>query len=176
MVVTLSIIALLAVLVTTQFSGDSAKATKILSDLVVIKKSILQYQMDNGKYPHSFYNLLNSSNLPAHSDKSTWGGPYLEKIDYFAGSSQLMKVNGIDGAYIAMTAVPIGHLGSVGPPGYTQSVILHVFDIPRGVAAELMKKCVGDEMLMDFSKGICARGANGGGGPEFVSYYVGLKR
>ncbi len=168
MVVTLSIIAILAVVITTQFGGDSAKATKLLSDMTVIKKGMLRYQLDNGKYPENFYNMTQSTDVWSFSDRATWNGPYIDRKENFADIS-MIKVDGIDGAGMDIEIDPMGFEGS-SVPGYSRVVYLRAFNLPESIIIEALKKCNATAGVVNFSNSNCA------GGSGVFSYYVGPLR
>ncbi len=177
MVVTLSIIAILAVVVTTQFSGDSAKATKILHTAETIKKAMLRMKMDTGRYPCTLDVLWDPSLPPLGNDNclsaagATWNGPYTEKID--SSSAEFP---------VAHSPVPLPYGGLAPISGYRTAEILYVFNIPESVASELMKKCSGNDAVnttdaANFADGNCyLEDWAGGPGPYTLLYLVGLTR
>ena len=171
MVVVLSIIAVLAVLVTTQFSGDSAKATKLLSDSESIKKATLRFKMDTGYYPCGLNSLFSKNNFDiplefrscSFSGGSAWAGPYLEK-----------GVNsGLDGVQILVTRYQRGW--GHAPESLGFPYIVSIAGVPEGVAKEFVKKCTGNELLVqNFSNGKCYAYPLSGNTPRLyhLSYFI----
>jgi prepilin-type N-terminal cleavage/methylation domain-containing protein len=181
MVVVLSIIAVLAVLFTTQFSGDKAKATKILSDMEAIKKAVLRFRMDTGEYPCDLRILLeevpyyhgeatNPNRLCRWSSGASWAGPYLEKGIHQNGTHQI--ASGIEGADMFLTRFQRGWGGGDVSLGFPRMIML--YPVPRGVAMEFIKQCTGSEewWVQNFNNGKCALNMTNGGTEWTLSYLI----
>jgi prepilin-type N-terminal cleavage/methylation domain-containing protein len=190
MVVTLSIIALFATLVGTLFGGDTAKATKMLDDLVTIKKGVERMRLDTGKYPcnDSDFTILTSPGAPSAQPSAgclnvggaLWAGPYIEKSELTnPGPTKYKSIS--DSSYILNLTIDLD--GYLHPPvsGYKKAVAVVVSDVPPGIAAEFMKMCTGVEYSpsnpTDFSTGNCHLSDAWGIGTTYtVIYLVALLR
>ncbi len=174
MVVTLSIIAILAVVITTQFNGDSAKATKIMNDVVTIKKAVLRYKMDVGRYPNCLEQLWkNTAGCGSTPGPSNWSGPYLDKMTRL--SHPLYDYSHVvDGAWIALQQHSAGLFNAPYPNGH---FAIDVAYIPSGVASKLMKMCNGVDLIgagqeNDFSNGNCGLTDASETGAYLFSFFV----
>jgi prepilin-type N-terminal cleavage/methylation domain-containing protein len=149
MVVTLSIIAVLATLVGTQFSGDSSKATKLLSDMTNVKNSINRAKFDMGGIPKRLdilwdRDLAIGTNMFSNvAGKDTWAGPYIERMPHTAGVLDLKTL--ADGVTVAISRQDSTDTGAFGTftPGFVY--LLTATNVPRGIASEFMKKCAGND-------------------------------
>ncbi len=187
MVVTLSIIAILATLVGTQFSGDSSKATRILSDMVAIKKAAVRFNVDTGRFPCSVWGLWERDTVVAASPflpcatkgGSEWSGPYVEKMDRLNNnySAKIKYSHVIDGSFLTITYWPVGTFGPV-ISGYRYEMVVMVTGLANGIATEVIKRCNGANDYVPpktrFEYGNCARGIGSGleGANHQVAYFV----
>ena len=174
MVVVLSIIAVLAVLVTTQFSGESAKATKILHTAEAFKKATQRFKMDSGLVPCDVSGLWDSSLPKMAADcaggGATWSGPYIEKYD---SASQEYNVQ------VARRSLPFAGLNSSSVQRSADVVVIP--NIHQGLARELMNKCTGNDSMghwgdsrpmANFADGKCFLEDWGGDPGPFTLYYL----
>lgn len=149
MVVVLSIIGILATLVGNQFSGDSSKATKLLSDMTNIKNSVNRAKFDMGGIPNRLdilwdNTLATSGNMfNGIAAERTWAGPYLERTPHTNGVLNFATL--ADGMTVTITREASNATGAFGTfnPGWVY--LLTATNVPRGVASEFMKKCSGNE-------------------------------
>ncbi len=152
MVVTLAIIAVLATLVGTQFSGDSSKATKLLSDMTNIKNSVNRAKFDMGGIPTRLDVLWDSQLATAGNMYSgvagvrTWAGPYIERMPNTAGVLNFDTL--ADGVTVAIDdEASTGASPDFGTFPSGKVYVLTAVNVPRGIAAEFMKKCSGNDAL-----------------------------
>jgi prepilin-type N-terminal cleavage/methylation domain-containing protein len=190
MVVTLSIIAILATVIGAQFGGDTAKATKMLDDLVTIKRGIERMRLDTGKYPcnGSDFTLLTSSGDPSTQPSTgclnvggpLWAGPYIEKSELTnPGPTKYKSIS--NSSYIFNMTLNLDGGANPSVSGYNRAIVVFVSGIPKGVAREFMKMCTGVEYSSDnppdFSTGNCHVNENWGDGETYsINYLVALLR
>ncbi len=171
MVVTLSIIAILAVVITTQFSGDSAKAAKLLADAESIRKAALRFKTDTGYYPCSLNALMTkeSFDIPheyrscSFAGGSQWAGPYLEKG---------IKT-GLDNVEMIITRYQRGW--GAAPESLGFPYIVSIVGVPEGIAKEFVKKCSGLEYFAaNFTNSKCYVYPFNGDEPRMyhLSYFI----
>lgn len=163
MMITLAIIAILATLLATQFSGDGSKATKLLADMTTIKGAMLRMQADTGGIPENLTALWVRDN--ANTDNmfngiavtNTWAGPYLENVPVTGATINADEI--AEGARISSER----EAASADNAGQMRWVyFLHATDIPRGVIEELLKKCNGNDNLnATFATGKCRSTVDG---------------
>lgn len=81
LMVVVTIIAILAVVVVTQFGGyaDRAKVAKAKTQIGEYAKNIEMFKLDTGKYPSSSEGLKVLEEKPGGVDR--WNGPYAEVMD-----------------------------------------------------------------------------------------------
>ncbi len=185
MVVTLSIIAILATVIGTHFSGDAAKATKILSDSASFKKAFLQYELDTGRLPGCFEQLwrrdsacvgLIASGSAVPPRLSSWSGPYLDKYPGLNNSGTLI----FDGYSMAYATASSGYGGAPALSGALGFYLLRIPHVSSSLAFRLMEKCTGNDYLAwaasDFSAGNCRVAGPFSDDTYHFEYFVGYRR
>jgi prepilin-type N-terminal cleavage/methylation domain-containing protein len=158
MVVVLSIIAVLASLISTQFSGDSSKATKLLSDMTNIKNGLNRAKFDMGGIPNRLDSLWDQSEVEAAdmfsgvAGTTTWAGPYVERLPHTAG---VLNFNSLaDGVTVAVGREVSNATVNGGAYNPGSVYILTASGVPRGIASEFMRKCTGNDSTVTNANGL----------------------
>ena len=178
MVVVLSIIAVLAGLITTQFSGESAKATRILSDVETIKKAALRYHFDTGRHPRCVESLWRRNGAcNGGAGLVSWAGPYMDKLKTSPVSPTGYVFSGLlDSTHISLDEARDMYFGAPIVPGSGGTYILSISDLPSSLAPEVMKQCSGNASLQgggsDFSTGNCYVDGPYSDGRYALKYFV----
>ena len=112
MLLVITIIGIMAALVIPKMVGRSeqARETAVRADLSSIKTALDAFEVDNGYYPKSLQDLLQSP-----SDAKNWHGPYLDKMPLDPWTNPYLyaypgKHN--SGAYDLMSVGPDGKAGT----------------------------------------------------------------
>lgn len=163
----LVVIAVLASLVASQFSGDSAKAVALLNNMATISDATNRAKLDMGGIPTKITTLWRKGTaapqVPLYggvNGDNSWNGPYLDTqpqgtSDFFMAGRTIadavqLSIN--DGTGAAAPTIN-GAFGASTRLYWVQATL-----VPRGIALEVVKKCNGVEAT--------ATGVNAVGTPQ----------
>ena len=150
----LVVIAVLASLVASQFSGDSAKAVALLNNMATISDATNRAKLDMGGIPTKLTTLWRKGTAAPQvplfggvNGDNSWNGPYLDTqpqgtSDFFMAGRTIadgvqLSIN--DGTGAAAPTIN-GAFGANTRLYWVQATL-----VPRGIALEVVKKCNGVE-------------------------------
>lgn len=173
LMVAIAIIAILAVVIGGQFSGDGAKATRLLSDMSTIRDAINRAKLELGGVPRVPEVLWQRDAAVAANmfngiaATRTWNGPYIERqgVDETDARRPITIPTITDAAtiHIEREAASAANGGN-----YTWVYFVRASNIPNPIITEFIKKCAGTDVVADvtFRNSSC-RANPGAGGTEF---------
>lgn len=170
MLVALALIALLATLIFSTYSGDSSKATKLLSDMTTIRDSANRAKTELGGIPSRLSVLWNRTDATAANmyngvaSTNTWNGPYIERQGTDA-TNNITVPTIADAATISMNREAAD---ATNGGNYTWVYFLRANNIPNPIITEFIKKCAGTDTVANatFLNSSC-RATPGTGAVEF---------
>lgn len=170
LMVVLAVIGLLASLLLPSFSGDSSKATTLLSNMTTMKDSVNRAKVELGGVPNRLSVLWNRTDATATNmfngiaATTTWNGPYIERQP--TDLSNLVTMTPIADA--ATVGISREAASAANGGNYTWVYFLRANNIPNPVIIEFMKKCTGTDVVTDstFLNSRC-RATLGSGSSEF---------
>jgi type II secretory pathway pseudopilin PulG len=166
----IGVLAVLATLIVSSFSGDGTKATVLIQNMRTLSDGMLRAKADIGCFPNQPTVLWRQAQAVAANTfcgidgVQTWNGPYLssQPIDSGTGAILMPAVGGDVAATIAREATPDDGLGWY--------YYIRAEHVPNPVIIAALQKCNGGkDAAATFETGTC-RGALGSGSAELGTF------
>jgi len=137
------ILGILATIAVSTFSGDTTRATKLLSDVQLYASGMKRIKMDTGCYPMHLQSLKDNSfsasgqNYCGIDISAQWHGPYVEGVQTNGNGDAVFSDFSSAVATIATMPTPATGLGTF--------YYINVSNIPNSTLAEIGRICNGSK-------------------------------